>query len=35
MLTVPRDRLKRLMGACDAAKVEELNRPIKAALDVT
>jgi hypothetical protein len=34
MLTVPRDRLKRLMGACDAAKVEELNRAIKAALDV-
>ncbi len=34
MLTVPRDRLKRLMGACDTAKVEELNRAIKAALDV-
>ncbi len=27
-------RLKRLMGACDASKVEELNQAIKAALDV-
>jgi hypothetical protein len=34
MLTVPRERLKRLMGACDAAKIEELNQAIKAALDV-
>jgi mRNA interferase MazF len=34
ILTVPRDRLKRLMGACDAPKVEELNQAIKAALDV-
>lgn len=34
ILTVPRDRLQRLMGACDAAKVEELNQAIKAALDV-
>jgi mRNA interferase MazF len=34
ILTVPRERLSRLMGACDAAKVEELNRAIKAALDV-
>jgi mRNA interferase MazF len=34
ILTVPRDRVSRLMGACDAAKVEELNGAIKAALDV-
>jgi mRNA-degrading endonuclease toxin of MazEF toxin-antitoxin module len=34
ILTVPRQRLKRLMGACDASKVEELNQAIKVALDV-
>ena len=34
IITVPRHRLKRLMGACDAGKVEELNQAIKAALDV-
>lgn len=34
LLTVPRHRFKRLMGACDATKVEELNRAIKTALDV-
>ena len=34
ILTVPRHRLKRLMGACDASKIEELNQAIKAALDV-
>ena len=34
ILTVPRHRLKRLMGACDAGKIEELNQAIKAALDV-
>lgn len=34
ILTIPRDRLKRLMGACDAPKVEELNEAIKTALDV-
>jgi len=34
ILTVPRGRLKRLMGACDAVKVEELNQALKAALDV-
>ncbi len=34
ILTVPRSRLKRLMGACDSAKVEELDQAIKAALDV-
>jgi mRNA interferase MazF len=34
ILTVARHRLKRLMGACDAAKIAELNQAIKAALDV-
>lgn len=34
MLTVPRERLKRLMGACDLAKTKELNEAIKVALDV-
>jgi mRNA interferase MazF len=34
ILTVPRGRLTRLMGACDANKLEELNQVIKAALDV-
>lgn len=34
VLTVPRPRLKRLMGACDADKVAELNQAIKAAFDV-
>lgn len=34
ILTVPRQRLKRLMGACDAGKIEELNQAIKDALDV-
>ena len=34
ILTIPRQRLKRLMGACDATKVEELNQAIKSALDV-
>jgi mRNA interferase MazF len=34
ILTVPRNRLKRLMGACDAEKVTELNEAIKTALDV-
>ena len=34
ILTVPRHRLKRLMGACDAGKIEELNQAIKIALDV-
>jgi len=35
LLTVPRQRLKRLMGACDAAKLGELNAAIKIALDVS
>jgi mRNA interferase MazF len=34
ILTIPRQRLRRLMGACDARKVEELNQAIKAALGV-
>jgi mRNA interferase MazF len=34
ILTVPLDRLKRLMGACDAAKIAELNQAIRAAFDV-
>ena len=34
IITVPRHRLKRLMGACDAAKIAELNQAIKAAFDV-
>ena len=34
LLTIPRHRLVRRMGACDGTKLEELNRAIKAALDV-
>ena len=34
LLSLPRDRLKRLMGACDAAKLAELNEAIKVALGV-
>jgi mRNA interferase MazF len=34
ILTVPRQRLIRLMGACDADKLEELSRAIKASLDL-
>jgi mRNA interferase MazF len=34
ILTVPRDRLTRRMGECDAQKLEELSRAIKKALDV-
>jgi mRNA interferase MazF len=34
VLTVPRQRSKRLMGACDADKVAELNQAIKVAFDV-
>ena len=34
ILTVPRERLTRLMGACNSAKIDELNQAIKAALDV-
>ena len=34
ILTIARHRLKRLMGACDAAKIAELNQAIKVAFDV-
>ena len=34
VLTVPRHRLTRLMGACSCEKVEELDRAIKSAFDV-
>jgi mRNA interferase MazF len=34
ILTVPRERLKRLMGACNTSKAGELNQAIKAALDL-
>jgi mRNA interferase MazF len=34
ILTVPRYRLTRLMGACDTGKIEELNQAIRIALDV-
>ena len=34
LLTVPRNRMRRLMGACDTEKLEEINRAIKTALDV-
>lgn len=34
VLTVPRDRLKRQMGACDADKISEVNAAIKRAFDV-
>lgn len=34
ILTVPRERLKRRMGICDAMKTQELNQAIKTALDV-
>lgn len=35
ILTVPRERLKRRMGACDAAKVAELDMALMHALGVT
>jgi mRNA interferase MazF len=34
IVTVPRNRLRYLMGACDNSKVDELNQAIKAALDI-
>ena len=34
ILTVPRNRLKRLMGSCDTSKVEEINQAVKASLDI-
>ena len=35
ILTVPRERLKRLMGACNGEKIGELNQAIKISLDLT
>ncbi len=35
ILTVPRHRLKRLMGACSPAKVEVLDQAVKAALELS
>ncbi|MES1240628.1 MAG: type II toxin-antitoxin system PemK/MazF family toxin [Acidobacteriota bacterium] len=35
MLTIPRERLKRLMGSCDLVKIKELNEAIKVSLDVS
>ncbi len=34
VLTIPRQRLNRLMGACDSEKLAELNEAIKEAFDV-
>jgi mRNA-degrading endonuclease toxin of MazEF toxin-antitoxin module len=34
ILTVPRERLKRLMGSCNAEKIDELNQAIKRSLDI-
>lgn len=34
ILTVPRHRLVRLLGACDAEKMEEVNRAARVALDL-
>lgn len=34
ILTVPRDRLKRRLGACSGPKAEALNSALKIALDV-
>ena len=34
ILTVPRQRLARLMGECDVEKIVELNHAIRVALDV-
>lgn len=34
ILTIPRHRLKRLMGACNTDKIDELNQAIKTSLDV-
>ena len=35
ILTVPRQRLKRLMGSCDKSKLAELDRAVKVALGLT
>lgn len=34
LLTVPRDRFKRLMGACDLETIAAIDRAIKVSLDV-
>ena len=34
IVTVPRDRFRRLLGACDAGKAGELNRAIRISLEV-
>lgn len=34
ILTIPRERLQRLMGALDSDKIVELNHAIRAALDI-
>ena len=34
LLTVPRARLTRQLGACNAAKLEEINNALKTALDI-
>jgi len=34
LLTVPRGRLTRQMGACNAAKLEEINAALKMALGI-
>lgn len=34
ILTIPRQRLKRLMGACKTEKIDEFNQAIKISLDV-
>jgi mRNA interferase MazF len=34
ILTVPRPRLVRRMGACDALKIEEVNQAIKTSLEI-
>jgi mRNA interferase MazF len=35
ILTVPRQRLKKQMGACNAEKIGELNQAIKTPLDIS
>ena len=34
ILTVPRQRLVRLMGACNASKIDQPNQALRAALDI-
>lgn len=35
LLTVPRDRLIRLVGACEGNKITELDRALRVALDIS